>query len=286
MNELVVSGWDGYELIDSGDGRRLERYGSYTVVRPDPNVLWAPTDESNPLWQNADAEYVGGEKGSEWVVRRGEMKNGWILEWQEMKLRLQLTPFRHVGVFAEQESNWKWIQERITSSKKESPKVLNLFGYTGASSLVASLSGAQVTHVDASKGTTHWASENAQLSGCENIRWIVDDALKFAEREVRRGTKYDMIMLDPPVFGRGPKGEIWRLEDKIEPLLEAVRDLLSDEPIGLLINTYAASLYPESMLRLAESILKGKGLKLVLSTLCLEESSSKKSLQTGFVIRS
>jgi 23S rRNA (cytosine1962-C5)-methyltransferase len=288
MQNLIIPPTEGYELIDSGNGLRLERFGTRTVVRPDPSVLWAPTTPQHPAWINPDARFMDVD-GDRWKLRKGELAEGWDIAFGRMKAHVKLTPFRHVGIFPEQAPNWDWIQERCKRAVRTGSKikVLNLFGYTGMASIAAALSGAMVTHVDASKSSVYWASENAKASGLTDaIRWIVEDVQKFVAREIRRGAKYDLIIMDPPVFGRGTKGEIWRLEQDLPGLLNQVSKLVSNEFSGFLLNTYATPLYPESMLRIAEQALGGKAGDLKLFALCLEESESKKLLQSGYAVRS
>lgn len=289
QTELFTTSQDfDYSLLDSGDGCRLERFGYYHVVRPDPNVLWS---RSNPsAWKKPAAEFLveAGNRG--WKFHEENVSDGWNIAWRDCRFHVKPTPFRHMGLFPEQAVNWRWLTEYISTSKKAGrvPKVLNLFAYTGAASVVAAKAGAQVCHVDASLGSIKWAQENAQLSGLSStaVRWIADDVVKFLRREVRRENEYDLIIMDPPVFGRGPKGEIFRLEERLGELLELARQLLTHESSALLLNFYATSLYPESVVRLAESTLRGKGGELELASLCLAEELSGKMLPTGFFIRS
>ncbi len=286
MNTLIVAPSEAYELIDSGNGLRLERFGQHTVVRPDPSVLWKPTTPSHPAWINPDLTFMDVD-GERWRLRKPEYEKGWEVVFEGAKAMVKPTPFRHVGVFPEQAANWEWIKGSVRKVKGAKPKVLNLFGYTGVSSIVAAKAGALVTHVDSSKGTVFWASDNAKRSGItEGIRWIVDDVQKFVSRELRRGAKYDLIIMDPPVFGRGAKGEIWRIEDDLAQLLSDVRQLLSPEPIGLVLNFYATALYPEAIARLAEQAMQGMAGELRLYSLCLSESESGKLLQSGYTLRS
>jgi 23S rRNA (cytosine1962-C5)-methyltransferase len=287
MQDLVAHSWQDYELIDSGNGQRLERFGPYTVVRTDSNVLWQPTQPDHPAWSEPDAHFYGKEKGHEWQLASQDLLEGWPLTWGKMTLKVRPTPFRHMGVFPEQVVHWEWLQKTIKGA--EEPKtVLNLFGYTGASTIVAAQAGAHVTHVDASKGTVFWASENARLSkvATDKVRWIVDDAIKFMKREVRRGAKYDLIIMDPPVFGRGPKGEVWRLDEQFIDLMSLSAQLLTPKPLGVLINCYATEIYPQSFARLANMFLKKKTGELTVSSLLIEETSGKNQLPTGFSIRS
>jgi 23S rRNA (cytosine1962-C5)-methyltransferase len=280
MKTIITPAWADYELLQTGDGRRLERFGKHLVSRPETSVLWNVSDP-RPEWHETDAVFEGGE----WV--RDRVSEDWTVTYEGVTLRLRPTPFRHVGIFPEQAANWSWLRQKVAEivAKGRKPRVLNLFAYTGGASIAAALSGAEVTHVDASKGSVFWASENARLSGLSEkaIRWIVDDVPKFIAREVRRGATYDIILLDPPTFGRGSKGEIWRLADHLPALLEDVGALMP-EPKGLLLNFYATELYPESVLRLAQEHISG--LDLELATLSLAENDGKSLLQTGYLVRS
>lgn len=285
MNNIVIKPSEGYELLDSGNRLRLERFGTHTVVRPETAALWQPTNPQHPAWVNPDAHFVDDDR-DRWRLRKPELADGWEVNFEKVRVLVKPTPFRHLGVFPEQADSWRWLRSKVQSAGGH-PKVLNLFGYTGAASIVAAQAGALVTHVDASKGTVHWASENAKRSGVQDgIRWIVDDVAKFVAREVRRGAKYDLIVMDPPVFGRGTKGEIWRLEEDLGPLLKSASQLLKPQPLGFLLNFYATALYPEAIARLAEQALGQAVGKLELSSLCLEESESKKLLQSGYCLRS
>jgi 23S rRNA (cytosine1962-C5)-methyltransferase len=281
MQATTILPTEGYELLDSGNGLRLERFGQHTVVRPDPSVLWDPASPKHPAWINPDAQFTDTEN-EKWRLRKPQLQDGWEVNLLDFRMLIKPTPFRHVGLFPEQAANWEWLQKVCRGGKA---KVLNLFGYTGAASIAAAKAGALVTHVDSSKGTVYWASENAKRSKVENIRWIVDDVQKFVAREVRRGAKYDVIILDPPVFGRGAKGEIWRLEEDLPELLMTLNQLLSEKPAGFLLNFYATTLYPESMLRLTEQALKGM-IPVELQSLCLQETESGKLLQSGYSVRS
>ena len=277
----------GYELLDTGDGLRLERFALHTVVRPDPNVLWKKSNPGNVAWQQPDARFLGRNEEENWQLASG-LENGWLLTWGAATFRVKPTPFRHMGLFPEQAVQWQWLQEgiaRFRQANGRAPRVLNAFAYTGAASVVAALAGAEVCHLDASAGSINWAKENARLSGLpeDAIRWIVDDARKFLQREVRRSRQYDLILMDPPVFGRGPKGEVWRLENGLPELSYLAGRLMSPEPLGFWLNFYATALYPESVLRLFQVTLP---FPLSVAALQLEEKYSKKNLQTGFCLRS
>jgi len=275
-----------YTLLDSGDGRRLEQFGKRKLSRPDGNVLWPKTSPKD--WQSLAAEFIVDSQEKGWKYSEKEIENGWAIAWKNCRFLVRPTSFRHMGLFPEQAVNWEWLREKITAAPDRKVKVLNLFAYTGAASVVAAKAGAQVCHVDASAGSIKWAQDNARQSNLPEtaIRWITDDVLKFLRREVRRGNHYDIILLDPPVFGRGPKGEIFRLEERLEELLQLSGELLSEKPLGFLLNFYATALYPESIARLAENILKKKFDHLELASLCIEEATSHKILPTGFLLRS
>jgi 23S rRNA (cytosine1962-C5)-methyltransferase len=270
-------GWSDYELLDSGDGQRLERFGAHTLARPDPTAIWKPTAVGR--WKMVDARF----SRDGWEYHRQSLEAGWQIGWGKACFVVRPTPFRHVGLFPEQNLNWTWLQERLNGVTDA--HVLNLFAYTGAASVVAAQAGATVCHVDASKPSLRWAQENARLSGVGRIRWIEEDAIKFMAREVRRGKTYDVITMDPPVFGRGPKGEIFRLEERLSELLALTAQLLSKRPLGFLLNFYATSLYPDAVLRLAQETL-GDRLELSLHSLNLLEKSNDKPLPTGFFLRS
>jgi len=234
---LEGRGWTDYGLVDSGHGRKLERYGPYRFIRPEAQALWSPRLAD---WQ-ADGEFVPGsdeDGGGRWQFAREVPGEGWPLSWEEVRFTAQCTPFRHLGFFPDMAPVWDWMSERL--SGVEGAETLNLFGYTGVGSLALSRFG-RVTHVDASKKSVAQARENAALSGMEDrpIRWLVDDAAKFAAREVRRGNRYDGIILDPPKFGRGPEGEVWRLEQSLAPLIGDCRKLLDADSKFLFLTVYA-----------------------------------------------
>jgi len=284
MEQIIVQPTEAYELIDTGRGLRLERFGQHTVVRPEPTALWEPTTPDHPAWINPEL-YFDDDLPDRWRVQSDKLLAGWPVAFENVKLLVKPTPFRHLGVFPEQVANWDWMCERLGGATKA--RVLNLFGYTGGASIAAAKEGAVVTHVDAAGGTVRWASENARLSGLQDkgIQWIVDDATAFVRRESRRGRQYDFIVLDPPVFGRGNKGQVWRLEEDLSVLLKELSHILAAEPRGLILNFYATSLYPEAITRLAQSCLGSHFKHFTLSSLSLMESESRKPLQTGYCLR-
>lgn len=249
----IASNWKDYEVLDTGNGEKLERWGDYILVRPDPQVIWK-CDHKHPGWKNNDGHYHRSSKGGgEWEFKG--LPNEWSISYDlnsiHEKLSFNLKPFafKHTGVFPEQAANWEWTSSIIKKeaekrSEGDPVKVLNLFAYTGGATMAALAAGASVTHVDASKGMVGWAKENAASSGLSDrpVRWLVDDCGKFVEREIRRGNKYDGIIMDPPSYGRGPKGEIWKIEESIWPFLENCVQLLSDRPLFFLINSYTTGL--------------------------------------------
>lgn len=235
-----------YELIDSGDSEKLERFGEVLVRRPDPQALWRK-NLPNEEWQNADAEYVSDRSKGKWKFKK-ELPLEWEIKLADIDFELRFpksaSSFKHVGIFPEQFQNWQWIRETIENNKEkiQTPNILNLFAYTGGATIAALQAGAKVTHVDASTGTIEWAKKNTELSGVRDkeVRWIVDDARKFVEREIRRGIYYHGIVLDPPSYGHGPKKEIWDIEKDFLPLLESVKKLLHSEPLFVILNGYSA----------------------------------------------
>lgn len=242
---LTGDAWDDYGLIDSGGGRKLERYGRYRFIRPDAQALWVPATQD---WA-ADAEFVPAsdeEGGGRWIYETDVPVEGWPLAWGDVRFTAQCTPFRHLGFFPDMAPVWDWLRGRIEGAGVggEPPRFLNLFGYTGVGSLALADAGAEVVHVDASKKSVAQARENAELSGMADapIRWLVDDAVKFVAREGRRGRRYDAILLDPPKFGRGPEGEVWRLEEHLPALIAGCRALLDAESRALFLTVYAVRL--------------------------------------------
>lgn len=238
--------WSEYQLLDANDGERLEKWGNYVLVRPDPQIIWKG-EAKNKLWKNADGIYrrsSGG--GGGWV--KSKMPEQWTVSYGELTFRIKPMGFKHTGLFPEQAANWDWFSGLIKNADRPI-KVLNLFAYTGGATMAAAKAGAQVVHVDASKGMVAMAKENAALCGLSEapIRYIVDDCKKFVEREIRRGNKYDGIIMDPPSYGRGPNGEVWKLEDNVDELISLVSQVLSDEPLFFLINSYTTGLSPMTM---------------------------------------
>jgi 23S rRNA (cytosine1962-C5)-methyltransferase len=239
----IADNWKDYEVIDTSGGEKLERWGKYILLRPDPQVLW-DTPKKNPAWKHLNAHYHRSKKGGgEWEFF--DLPEQWSIHYKELTFHLKPFSFKHTGLFPEQAANWNWFSELIKNANRPI-KVLNLFAYTGGATCAAAKAGASVTHVDASKGMVTWAKENAAASGLSDapIRWIVDDCVKFVEREIRRGNHYDAIIMDPPSYGRGPKGEIWKIEEKIHPFIALCQQLLSDQPLFFLVNSYTTGLAP------------------------------------------
>lgn len=239
----TADNWKDYEVIDCSNGEKLERWGDYILVRPDPQVLW-DTPKNQPGWNKMNGHYHRSNKGGgEWEFFK--LPEQWTINYKELTFNLKPFSFKHTGLFPEQATNWDWFSEKIETANRPI-KVLNLFAYTGGATCAAAKAGAMVTHVDASKGMVTWAKENAVSSslGDAPIRWIVDDCVKFVEREIRRGNKYDGIIMDPPSYGRGPKGEIWKIEEKIHPFIKLCAELLSDNPLFFLVNSYTTGLAP------------------------------------------
>lgn len=234
-----------HQLLDSGEGYRLERFGTVTTARPDPNALWRRRLEP-ARWEQVDAHFHKELRfGSSHWERRRPLPQPWIVRHESLALQLDLTPFKHTGVFPEQEANWRWLAERLrqwsATRNGRQPRLLNLFAYTGAASLAAAAAGAEVCHLDAAKDVVAWARHNQQLSGLSDapLRWIVDDAGDFLRRELKRGRRYEAILLDPPAFGRDPKGQVFRFETHVQPLLQDCRRLLTEDPAFLLVNAYS-----------------------------------------------
>lgn len=254
----IADGWKDYEVIDCSDGEKLERWGKYTLLRPDPQVLWS-TPKKNPAWNKLNGHYHRSNKGGgEWEFF--SLPKQWTINYRDLTFNLKPFSFKHTGLFPEQAANWDWFSELIRNSPKKDIKVLNLFAYTGGATCAAAKAGAAVTHVDASKGMVTWAKENAVSSGLADapIRWIVDDCVKFVEREIRRGNKYDAIIMDPPSYGRGPKGEIWKIEEKIHSFINLCSKLLCDKPLFFLVNSYTTGLAPAVLTYMISTEVKSK----------------------------
>ena len=255
--------WEEYELIDATKGERLERWGNTILVRPDPQVIWN-TPRNSIYWDKADAVYHRSSSGGGRWEYINSVPKEWTISWKDLHFLVSPTNFKHTGVFPEQAVNWDYIFETIKSevSSGHEIKALNMFAYTGGATLAAAMAGAKVTHVDASKGMTGWAKENAKSSGLAEapIRWLIDDCVKFVEREIRRGNKYQVIIMDPPSYGRGPKGELWKMEDGIYNLIRLTNEILADDAVLFLINMYTTGLSPAVLnYMISSTIIKNHG---------------------------
>lgn len=253
----IADNWKDYEIIDCSGGEKLERWGDYILLRPDPQVLWN-TPKKNPAWHRLNGHYHRSSKGGgEWEFM--DLPEQWSISYRELVFHLKPFAFKHTGLFPEQAANWDWFGELIRRENR-AVKVLNLFAYTGGATLAAAKAGASVTHVDASKGMVSWAKENAIASGLGDapIRWLVDDCVKFVERELRRGNRYDGIIMDPPSYGRGPKGEIWKLEERLHSFIALTSELLSENPLFFLVNSYTTGLAPAVLRYMISTEVKNK----------------------------
>ena len=276
----IADNWKDYEVIDCSKGEKLERWGDYILVRPDPQVIW-DTPRKEKGWHKMNAHYHRSKKGGgEWEFF--DLPQQWSIHYRNLTFQLKPFSFKHTGLFPEQAANWDWFSELIKKAGRP-VKVLNLFAYTGGATIAAAAAGASVTHVDASKGMVTWAKENAASSGLTDapIRWIVDDCVKFVEREIRRGNHYDAIIMDPPSYGRGPKGEIWKIEESIHPLVKLCAQLLVDRPLFFLINSYTTGLQPAVLSYLIGTELKRFSGKVTADEIGLPVSSNGLTLPCG-----
>ena len=295
---LSTPGWDDYELIDSGNGYRLERFGKYILSRPDPQIIWKKK-LSQDVWDKADAYFKRIEQDrGQWIKKNPALPDKWLMTYKQLSFWVKLSPFKHTGVFPEQCVQWDFINNIIINYKQEStplsppaegmkgegfPNILNLFAYTGIASLAAASAGAKVTHVDASKPAIGWAKENQEASqlGDKPIRWILDDCMKFVQREIKRGVKYDGIILDPPAFGHGPDGKIWKFNDHFPKLLELCKQILSDKPLFILVNAYAISSSALMLQNVLKDYLGDLQGTIEVGELALQEKNSERVLSTG-----
>ena len=288
---LESARWKDYALLDSGDGLKLERFGKYIFVRPESQAMWKRTLDSE--WKNAHAVFqpTGEESGGHWDFKK-KVDEEWDMHYplphfsNGLKFKVMTTPGRHLGVFPEVASHWDFMADLVKRAGSQ-PKVLNLFGYTGLASLAAAAAGAQVTHVDASKKSVGWARENQELSGLSDkpIRWIVDDASKFVQREARRGVKYDGIILDPPKFGRGPKGEVWEVYKSLPDLLAACRECLSNKPLFVITTVYAVRASAIHVAQAMDDMMSGFGGKIDMGELVTREQSAGRLLSQAVYAR-
>ena len=286
-------GWADYELLDSGDGMKLERYGDVVVARPETQAIWKKGKPDE--WKKAQATFEWVDGKSKWNIKK-DVPASWLVSWHDVKFSVRLTSFKHTGIFPEQAANWEWIHEQlerrrlglpkgVASGVESTPKVLNLFGYTGIASVVAARAGASVAHIDASKQSLDWAHDNARLSGIPEgqIKYLFEDAMQFVRREVRRGSKYDGIVLDPPAFGRGAKGEVWKIEEQLPELVALTKELLAENPGSFyLLNGYAAGYSATSFAQLVESVfgdIQGN-----YGDLNIKESESDRVIPAGIYV--
>ena len=281
MTILSTPGWSDYELIDSGYEQRLERFGDIALVRPDPQALWEPKLDQK-IWKSAHAFFKreSGDKGK-WIFN-SKVSDRWSIHYKDLSIILKLTPFKHTGLFPEQSLQWDWMSDKIASSETQ-PNVLNLFAYTGIASLALASAGAKVTHLDASKPAMNWFRENQSASNLldKPIRLILDDALKFTAREIKRGVKYDGILMDPPIYGHGPKGERWDFHTSFPQLLKNCRELLSEKPLFVVVNAYAISASALMLENMLNDCFGQHGGKVEAGELALQESGSQRLLSTG-----
>ena len=253
----IADGWKDYEVIDTSSGEKLERWGGYTLVRPDPQVIWN-TPKTDRRWKSYDGRYARSNTGGgQWSEKR--LPERWQVKYGPLTFNVKPMNFKHTGIFPEQAVNWDFSMEQIKKAGRPI-QVLNLFAYTGGATLAAAAAGANVCHVDAAKGMVAWARENARSSGLEDapIRWIIDDCAKFVEREIKRGRRYDAIIMDPPSYGRGPSGEIWKLEKDLYPFLQLVTGVLSDDPLFVIINSYTTGLAPSVLGYMLDTLVTKK----------------------------
>jgi len=283
---LISNDWQDYELLDSGEGSKLERFGEVRLVRPEAQAIWKKAGPTH-IWQQADADFIpsGEESGGHWVFKNSD-PGRWMMHYHGIRFWTQTTPGRHLGVFPEYAAHWNWMSGLI--QRASGPvKVLNLFGYTGLATLVAAQAGAAVTHVDASKKSISWARENQALSNLEEkpIRWILDDALKFVQREARRGSKYQGLIIDPPKFGRGPKGEVWEVYKSLPVLLQSCREILDESALFVILTVYAVRASAIHLGAVLEEMMKGLGGTCEIGELLLREKSAGRLLSNAVFAR-
>lgn len=274
--------WEDYELIDCSEGERLERWKDIILIRPDPQVIWK-TRKKHPLWKKANARYVRSNSGGGKWETFTRIPAEWNVDYRDLTFHIKTMGFKHTGLFPEQAVNWDYMSDLIKNAGRP-VKVLNLFAYTGGATIACLKAGAHVTHVDASKGMVQWARENAELSGVSDkpVRWLVDDCIKFVQREIRRGNKYDIIIMDPPSYGRGPGGEIWKLEDEVYNFVSLCSEIVSDDAIAMFINSYTTGLAPSVMQYILGSIMVPKfGGSVTSDEIGIPVTSSKMVLPCG-----
>lgn len=289
---ITPEGWSDYKLLDSGDGERLEQFGDFTIARPDPQILWSKS-LSESEWRKADAvfERTFEDKGNWKVFKR--LPEEWEVHWRDLTLMARLSPFKHTGIFPEQSAHWAWFRELLENRMKEQnsdnrPHVLNLFAYTGGASIVAAKTGAKVTHVDASRASIGWAKKNQAASGLDerSIRWILDDVVTFMEREARRGSKYDAIIMDPPVYGHGPSGERWDFKKSFPVLLDLCHQVLAEKPLFMLINAYAVSTSAITIGNVLSEVMQDKAGEVSVGELAIRQEAAKDATGSSEVLLS
>jgi len=288
---LITKKQKEYELLDSGEGRRLERYGVYVLSRPDPEALWKKS-LSDKDWREAHLEFIRNGTKNKWIIKEG-VPNNWNILFSDFTFLIKPTSFKHTGLFPEQLPNWQWMEKLISNydlvinNEKQKPKILNLFAYTGGATLACAKAGAEVCHVDGSKTAVEWARLNAQISGLKDapIRWLIEDVTLFLKREIKRVRKYDAIIMDPPSFGHGPKDELWKIEEDFLRLMDLCKQVLSDDPLFILINGYTAGyssiVYQNNLM----DLMKDYNGKIEGGELVIEESNSKRLLPCGIFAR-
>ncbi len=271
---FLTTTWKDFEVLDTGDGEKLERWGDVILRRPDPQTIWPKADPA--LWRQAQAWYHRSDKGGgEWEFF-SRLPEKWVIAHEALRFYVRPTGFKHTGLFPEQAANWVWMAEKLRQSGRKDLRVLNLFGYTGGATLACAQAGAHVTHVDAAKGMVQWAKENRELSQLPetSCRWIVEDALRFVQREIRRGNSYDGILMDPPSYGRGPSGEVWKLENELYGLIDTCAQVLSPEPLFFLVNSYTTGFQASVLSNIMEKCVVSRfGGQVDSQELCLPVST-------------
>jgi 23S rRNA (cytosine1962-C5)-methyltransferase len=279
--DVRTTGWGDYELIDSGEGRKLERFGDLLTDRPDPQALWRK--RTPDVWQRAKAQFLWKETGERWKLEKG-IADSWNIHWNELVCTLSLKGFKHLGIFPEHESQWKELAQVAKQTKSGAQyRMLNLFGYTGIASMAAASAGAKVTHIDASKQTIGTLKENMEASGLSDdaIRTVCEDAFRYAKRLVQRGEQFEMIVMDPPAFGRGPKGEVWKIEEKLRELIALIPDLLSTDAQLVILNGYASGYAAQTFGEVLADVLKDRGGEITYGDVGIVQKGSDRTLTTG-----
>ncbi len=284
---LLTEKSSGYELLDSGEGQKLERFGDITLSRPDPQVLWKK-GLSQEEWDKADAVFSRKQNSSKWNIK-GKLDQSWKVNLNDITFNIKLLPSKHLGIFPEQVGQWRWLEEKIKSRsiKNKKVSVLNLFAYTGGATISSAKAGAEVCHVDSSEFVVGLAKQNLKDSGLgeKPVRFIVDDARKFVERELKRGNKYDVVLMDPPVYGKGIKKEVWKIEEDLLPLLSKIKKILSDDPLAVVLNGYASNYSGTTYSEVLDGVLGGLGGTLESGELAIKESKQGRLLTAGIFAR-